>query len=146
VFGLSKEIGGCEVRAGGAVSDDHDFTWAGDGIDIDFAKDMLLRERYEQVTWSDGLVDFGQPFDAIRQRGHRLGAPDAVDLGDAKLVTRGEDVRVVRAERGGRRDDGNLLHTGRLRRDGGHQDGGRIGGGPAGDADADTFEREVALA
>ena len=63
------------------VVGDHDhFARAGDRIDIDFAIDVLLGQRDEQVAGADDLIDLRHALDAVGQRRHGLRAADAIDL------------------------------------------------------------------
>lgn len=57
----------------------------------------------------------------------------------------GEDVEVFRAEFRRRSDDQDLTNTRHPGRNDGHQERGRIGGGPARHADADPVERQIPL-
>ncbi len=107
-------------------------------------KTCRLARVDEQVARPDDHVHGGQSLDAVGQGGDRLGAADAVDLGDAQLVADGQQVGVVRAVRRRRHDDGDLLDAGRLGRADGHQQRRGIGRRPAGDADADAAHRPIA--
>ena len=89
VLGLGNQIGGGEIGAGGLVGDDNDFAGAGDGVDIDFAEDLPLRQRDEEVAGANDLVDFGKAFDAVSEGGDGLRTAEAIDFGDAELVAGG---------------------------------------------------------
>jgi hypothetical protein len=107
---------------------------------------VALGQGDEEITGADDLIDLGDTFCAVGQRGDALSAADAIDLGDAQLVAGGEDGRIVRAELCRWGDDGNFLDASGLRGYGGHQYGRGISSGAAGNADADALQREVALA
>ena len=106
---------------------------------------MFLRQGHEQVAGSDDLVDRRDARDAVGQGRDGLGAAHAIDLVDPQFVAGGQQVGVVGAKLRGRCHDRDLLHAGRLSGHGGHQDGGRIGRGPTGNADADPAQRHVTL-
>ena len=49
-------------------------------VDGHLAEDVPLGQGDEQVARPDDHVHRGQALDAVSQRGHRLGAADAVDF------------------------------------------------------------------
>ncbi len=151
MFGLGNEIGGRVIWPSGFVGEDDDFAGAGDGVDIDIAVDEFFGEGDELVAGADdfihtlhGAVD--EAIETIGECGDGLSAAHAIDLGDAEFVADGEDIGVVRAISGWRRDDDDLFDAGCLSGDGRHEDSGGVGGGTAGHADADAIEWNVALA
>ena len=74
MFGLGDEIGGGKIGAVGVVGHDHHLAGAGNRVDIDLPKHVLLGQGHEQVAWTDDLVNRADSLDAIGQRGHGLGA------------------------------------------------------------------------
>jgi len=142
---LGDEIGRDELGTCRFVRQDDDFTGAGNAVDVDLPEDMPFGEGYEQIAGSDDLVDSRDSFDAVGQCGHRLGPSDSIDFSDPQFMAGRQQVAVVGAELRRRNHDGNLRHSGRLRRHGRHQHRRGIGRSPAGDADADSSERKVTL-
>ena len=108
---------GDEGRRGRFVGQHDDLARAGDAVDGHLAEDAPLGQGHEQVARPDDHVHGRHSFDAVSQRRHRLGAADAVDLGDAEFMADGQQVAVVGAGRRRRHDDGQLRHAGRPRRD-----------------------------
>ena len=145
MLGLGEQIGGREVGPRRVVGDHHHFARPGDRIDVDLAVDLFLGQRHEQIARADDLVDLAESPDAVGQGGDGLSAAEAIDLADAQFVARGQHIRVVGAERRRRSDHGDLLDARRCGGHGRHQHGRRIGRRPARHADADAFERHVAL-
>lgn len=145
VFGLGQHVDGDVGGVGGVVGDDDHFAGAGERIDIDDAVDLFFGEGDEEVPGADDLVDGGEGVAAICHRGDGLGTAAAVDLTDPEFVAGRQHHRVVGAERGWRRDDGDFGDPRDLGGDDGHQHGRGVGGGATGDTDADAAEWQVTL-
>ena len=145
VFRLRNQIARHEIGSRGFIGEDDDLAGAGNAVDVDLAEHVFLRERDEQISRSDDLVDSPDPLDSVRQRGDRLSSAHAVNLGDPKLVAGGQKVRVVPAEIGRRHDNDDLFDAGHLSWHGRHQQRRRVRSGPTGNADADPFQRQVTL-
>ncbi len=145
MLGLRDQIAGDKVGLRALVGQHDDFARPRDAIDVDFSIDLPFGQRDEQVARSDDLVDLLDPFDSVRERRDPLRAAHAVDLGDAQLVTRGQEVSVVAPEIGRRHDDHDLFDAGDLRRNGRHQERRRVSSRPTGNTNSDAPQRQVAL-
>jgi hypothetical protein len=146
VLGLGEQIGGDVVRIGRLVGQHHHLAGPGEAIDGDLAEDVFLGEGDEDVSRADDHVHGGDLIDAERERRHRLGTADAVDFADAQLVAGGQQIGIVSTGLGGRHDDGDFKDAGRLRGTDRHQQRGRIGRRPAGNADAHALQGPIAKA
>src|SRR6266849_4524704 len=82
VLGLRQKVGGDPGRIVAAVGNDQDLGGAGDQVDADLAEDAALGGGDIGVAGSDDLVDRRDRRGSVGERGHRLGAADAVDLVD----------------------------------------------------------------
>ncbi len=74
MLGLSDQICRGEIGPHALIGHDDHFAGTGDGIDIDFAKHVPLRQRHEQISGPDNLVNLRHAFYAVCQRRHRLSA------------------------------------------------------------------------
>ena len=83
MFRLGNKVGGDIFGASCLVREHDHFTGAGQAIDSDLAKDVLLGQRDKDIARSDDHIDGGNFLDAISEGSHGLGAADTVDLGDA---------------------------------------------------------------
>ena len=94
VLGLGQQVGGDPVGIVVAVGDDQHFRRAGDHVDADGAEHLPLGGRDIGVAGADDLGDRRDRLGAIGEGRDRLRAADAVDLGDAGEVGRGQHQRV----------------------------------------------------
>ena len=140
VLGLGQQVGRDPGGVGGVVGDDQHFGWAGDHVDADGAEDLALGSGDIGVAGADDLGDRRDGGGAVGQRADRLGAADAVDLGDAGDLRGGQHRVVDLAARRGD-DHGDAGDAGDVRRHGVHQHARRIGGEAARHIDADGFDR-----
>ena len=140
VLGLRNKIGGDRSWIAGFAGDD-DLRGSGQHVDGAIKGDELLGGRNPCVAGTDDLVDAGQAFSPIGQRGDGMRSAHAVKLGDTQQ------------ERGGqgflcrmRRDNGDALDAGNLRGDHGHEQRGRQRVAATGHVTADRGEGNHALA
>ncbi len=75
MFGLGDQVQCRVIGPRGAVHDHHDLAGAGDGVDIDLAVDVFLRQGDEKIARPDDFIHPPQAFDSIRQRRHALAPP-----------------------------------------------------------------------
>ena len=146
VLGLGHQVDGDEGRHGALVGQDEDLAGTGEHVDADVTHDELLGGGHVGVAGADDLVDARYRVGAVRERGDRLSAADAVDLVDADLGCRRERVGVDRAVGRGRHDHDDLVDAGDDGGDGGHQHAGRVLGPTAGDVDARAADGRDLLA
>jgi hypothetical protein len=72
-----------DASARASARDQH-LARSGDGIDADLAEDEPLGRRHVRVARADDLVDTRNRLRAVGQRGHRLGAADAIERIDRR--------------------------------------------------------------
>ena len=94
MLGLSEQIGRDERRIGGVVGNNEDFGRASGKVDADHAEELALGFGDVRVARARDQVDARHPHAAVRHRGHRLHAADAVDLVGARVVQRVERLRI----------------------------------------------------
>ena len=145
MLGLGEEIGGDEGRVGGGVGEHDDFGRAGDHVDADEAEHAALGGGDIGVARPDDLGDRRDGRGAVGERGDRLRAADAIDLGDAGEPRRREHQRIDPAvRRRNRHHDPRAARD--LRRNGVHHHRRGIARGPAGHIEADGLDRRPAPA
>ncbi len=125
------------------VGENQHFRRPGDHVDADLAEDEALGRRHIGIAWADNLGDRRDGLGAMGERGHRLGATDAIDLVDAGELRRREHERrkLALRRRHGHHQPRNARDLGRHRI---HQHRGRIGGGASGHVEADRLDRAPA--
>ena len=121
VLGLREEIGGDELGGNAAVGHDHHFRRPGERVDADDAGDLTLGRGHVRVPGPDDDVDRPDRLGAVRQRGDRLRATDAVHLVDADRSGGRERGSGTSAVGPGRHAQHDLGHPRDLCRYGGHE-------------------------
>ncbi len=121
MLGLGHQVDGDEGRHRALVGQDEDLAGTREHVDADVTHDELLGGGDVGVAGTDDLVDARYRVGAVRERGHRLGAADTVDLVDADLGRGRERVGVDRPVGRGRHDHDDLVDAGDDGGDGGHQ-------------------------
>ena len=81
MLGLRQQIGGDPVGIAGVVGDDQHFGGTGDHVDADLAEHQPLGGGDIGIAGADDLCHRRNRRGAIGERGHRLRAADAIDLG-----------------------------------------------------------------
>ena len=145
VLGLRQQVGRQPFGIVVLVGDDQHLGRSGDGIDADRAVHLPLGGGDVGVAGADDLDHRADRLGAEGERGHRLRAADAIDLGDAGQMRRGQHQRVHLAA-GRRHHHGDARHAGDPGRHGVHQHGAWIAGEAAGDVEADRLDGRPARA
>ena len=102
--------------------------------------DQALGQADEQVARPADLVYFGDGIGPVSHGSDGLNAADLVDGIHPGDLRRHQYGRVKRLGTAARRCKDNLFDSGDPGGDSGHQDGGRIGGGPSGSVEADPVQ------
>ena len=117
-----------EVRA----ERDEQVAGAGEAVDADARRELVLGLLHVQVAGADDHVDAIDRLGAVGQRGDRLGAAHAVYALHAAQPAGAEDHRVDLPVHAGRSAHGDVDHAGAARGDDAHHDRARVGRAPAG--------------
>ena len=142
MLGLGDEIGGDERSRRRRVGDDRDLGRAGEGVDADVERDLVLGEGDPERARPDDLVDAPDRLGSVGHRRDRLCAAALVDLGCPGDLERGEGRGVDAAAVGCARDArDDLLDAGQERRQNGHERGRGICGPAARHVAPDPAQR-----
>ena len=146
MFGLGDQVGGGKFGRRRFVGDDDHFARSGDGIDVDFAEYLSLRQRHEQIARARRSC----PPSARPRRRRRAPPPPARRRGDRLRVTPSSwhvasRSRLYEPNGVGGATTAISLHARRLGGHGGHQHRRGIRRRAAGHADAHPLQRQIAL-